>query len=126
MKGRVHVLRGVLFPEPHVFKSKVAGLNTMVIIRIRMKLPDDFFCNLKDDRDSGSISRALQGILPVNKVQRERANQLLSLFLLSGEHLLYDLIICTFRSNVRDILHLAHDATISGQFWHSKTLSRLR
>lgn len=67
----------------------------------------------------------MQGSFPEDKVQFERITQLVGKFQLLDRYLIYDDIICVPRQLIGDIMHSAHDSSISGHFGFTKTMSRL-
>lgn len=124
VKGKVHVLGDSLSRAPHVTGPDYQT-NLTIVHRISIEYPPGMTRNYNTDQVFKNIYLALQGTLPHDSTQREKVTRLLPKFSIDGDLLKYRDKICVPRSNVRDILELAHDCKVSGHFSYAKTLSRL-
>lgn len=119
--------------ELHIRTS--ATLLTQMIIKytrstpwmplFQVSLPDGFCHNYHTDLTFGDIYKFLKGELPADGISKDRVTRISKFFKLEGDLLLYEGMICVPRTNVKEILELAHDNRTSGHFGYSKTLSRL-
>ena len=121
--GRIHVLGDVLSRAPHVMQKDTLDVNNMNVSVVSLNL--DCSKQYEEDQLFWPIVKALLGELPENDVHRDRMQSILPLFRKEKGLLFYRNKVCVPRRSVRDILHLAHDAKVSGHFAYAKTLSRL-
>eukprot|EP00171_Calliarthron_tuberculosum_P007413 IDg7413t1 len=121
--GKAHVLGDALSRIPHGPLLQLAELSNMQMVDLH--LPAGFADNYFTDATFGPFFRALKGNMLLEKVEKDRVARLLPLFELCDNRLYYKKKLCVPRNNVKDILKLAHDSTVSGHFGFSKTLHRL-
>lgn len=120
--GQIHVLGYMLSHAPHVM-SESLEIGNFSLSRANLKLY--FENNYLKDQLLGPTTNYINGIIPSDGVQIDRISRLLSAFQVRNNLLYYKDLICVPRRNVRDLLHLAHDCKVSGNFAFAKTLGRL-
>ena len=74
----------------------------------------------------GPIVKALKDKWTDDQIQRRKIEKILQMFKNNGKRLAYNGKLRITRKSVSDVLQLAHDCKISGQFNFAKTRSRLR
>lgn len=124
IKGRVNVLGDVPSRAPHSQPTDLNINNTSIVSGI-VSLPENFTNNYLHDLTFGDIYRYLKGVEIDNNLKSNQIARLAKFFKIEDEILYYEGKVCVPRSNVKDILFLAHDNKTSGHFGYYKTLSRL-
>ena len=121
--GKLHVLGDALSRLPHApVVEEVEIANTEAIT---LALPGNFEKNYLSDATFGPVVRHFQGEEQKDAIQEERVRRLAPLFEWKDNRLWYESKLCVPRRNVREILQLAHDSTITGHFGFEKTMNRL-
>eukprot|EP00171_Calliarthron_tuberculosum_P023944 IDg23944t1 len=116
--GRIHVLGDVL--------SKIRdGPIISNIHALKVHLPENFIQNYSSDQTFGPLIDAMNGTRPSDQTHVARLKRLIDVFKLKNGMLYYGNKLCVPRSNIRDLLELAHDCRISEHFGFEKALDRL-
>lgn len=121
-KGKIHVLGEALSRAPHAPHGPEINTSSVTTVSLSLQFQDKY----EQDAVFGPIFRGLKGIMSNDAVQKERVKRLLPLFQMKDGNVIYDGLTCVPRCSVKELMHLAHDAKISGHFSFSKTLARLK
>lgn len=115
--GKIHVLGGKLSRALQMLVDDVE----VVIVDIK-SIPS----SNEDDELFGPLLKVMEGQNVRDQINQKKFESLAGMFHRDGERLLYDGKLYIPRRLVRDVMHLVHDAKVSGHLGYFKTMTRLK